>query len=90
MIPSYSLKRVQIEPMNESSTMITKRMHIAALLNVPNYVAKYPNFPFDSNLFQPLLINKIDTSLDSGYPNKRRNNRTEEFCNCPDNAITFV
>jgi hypothetical protein len=47
-------------------------MQIAALLNVANYVAKYPNFPFDSNLFQPLLINRIDTSLDSGYPNKRR------------------
>jgi hypothetical protein len=48
MIPSYSLKRVQIEPMNESSNMITKRMQIAALLNLANYVAKYPNFPFDS------------------------------------------
>jgi hypothetical protein len=54
-------------------------MQIAALLNVANYVAKYPNFPFDSDLFQPLLI------LTRG-----ENNRTEEFCNCPDNAITFA
>lgn len=73
--------------MNESSTTITKRMQIAALLNVANYVAKYPNFPFDSNLCQPLLIDKIDTSLDSGYPNKRREQQNRRI---PDNAITFA